>query len=310
MGTNNYKKSYYYQSIATKIHQLTARLSPQYEAKRCYYRVFGRNPDLKEPKDFIEKIYWLQLHSDTTLWTKCADKYRMREYIEAYNLSHLLPKLYGVWNTADEIDFDSLPNSFVLKTNNATETCIIVKDKCTLDLDKTRETLNQWLKIKFGYSGVQLHYLRIKPVIIAEELLVADKTQHLISPKSLIDYKFFCCDGAPQCVWVAYNRTKAHGVDMNLYDLNWHPHPEWTVDKPHYHYKNVEIPKPACLNDLIDYCKILAKPFSEVRIDFYVIDQKPYIGELTFTTGYGYLTHELYERLGSKIDLSKVNRIR
>ena len=116
-------------------------------------------------KDLIEKIYWLQLHTDTSLWTKCADKYRMREYVEDCGLSILLPKLYGIWAAAEEIDFDSLPNSFVLKTNNATETCIIVKNKQSLDIENTRNLLNQWLRIRFGYSGVQLHYLKIKPVI-------------------------------------------------------------------------------------------------------------------------------------------------
>lgn len=303
-------KNYLYERVKVLFHRLSVMISPKQEAVRCYRKVFGKTPDLDEPKDLIEKIYWLQLHTDTSLWTKCADKYKMREYVENCNLGHLLPKLYGVWKTAEEIDFDSLPSSFVLKTNNATETCIIVKDKQTLDIEHTRNLLNQWLRIKFGYSGVQLHYLNIKPVIIAEELLVADEVQNKISPLSLIDYKFYCCDGEPQCVWVAYNRTREHGVDMNLYDMNWVSHPEWTVDRPHYHFKDVEIPKPECLNDLVEYCKQLSKPFSEVRIDFYIIDNKPYLGELTYTSGYGFFTMDFYRELGSKIDLSKVKRIK
>lgn len=310
MKVNNIKSNYFYKRVTTKVHQITAMISPQFEAKRCYKKIFGFPPNLEKPSDFIEKTYWLQLHTDTSLWTKCADKYKMREYVNECNLGHLLPNLYGVWEDSKEIDFDLLPNAFVLKTNNATETCIIVKDKHNLNLSQTRNTLNQWLRIRFGYSGVQLHYLGIKPVIIAEELLIADKQQNQISPQSLIDYKFYCCDGIPQCVWVAYNRTKEHGVDMNLYDLNWKSHPEWTVDRPHYHYKETEIPKPDCLNQIVDYCKILAKPFPEVRIDFYIIDNKPYIGELTFTSGYGFFTNEFYNYLGSKIDLSKVKKIK
>lgn len=299
-----------YQWVALKVHQMTVLIDPRYEAKRCYKNVFGRTPNLSEPKDLIEKTYWLQLHSDTSLWTKCADKYKMREYVEDCKLGFLLPKLYGVWNNADEIDFDTLPDTFVLKTNNATETCIIVKDKSNLNIEQTRATLNKWLRIKYGYSGVQLHYLKIKPVIIAEEFLVADLHQTMISPKSLIDYKFYCCDGFPQCVWVAYNRTKEHGVDMNLYDLEWKSHPEWTVDMPHYNLKETEIPRPECLDVMIKYCEALAKPFPEVRIDFYVIDNKPYIGELTFTSGYGFFKKEYYEFLGSQVDLSKVKQLR
>lgn len=303
------EKNYLYKRAKVLFHRISVMVSPKQEAVRCYKKVFGKNPDLDEPKDLIEKIYWLQLHTDTSLWTKCADKYKMREYVEDCNLGRLLPRLYGVWNNAEDIDFNSLPGSFVLKTNNATETCIIVKDKQSINIENTRNILNQWLRIKFGYSGVQLHYLKIKPVIIAEELLVADEVQNQISPQSLIDYKFYCCDGEPRCVWVAYNRTREHGVDMNLYDMNWVSHPEWTVDRPHYHFKDVEIPKPECLNDLIEYCKQLSKPFSEVRIDFYIIDNKPYLGELTFTSGYGFFTMDFYRYLGSKIDLSKAKKI-
>lgn len=300
------KSSFFYKRLAALVHRITVKFNPRYEAIRCYKNIFGVSPNLDNPQDLIEKTYWLQLNTDTSLWTKCADKYRMREYVDECKLGHLLPQLYGVWAKVEDINFDLLPNAFVLKTNHATETCIIVKDKNSLNIDQTRKILEQWLSIKFGYSGVQLHYLKIKPLIIAEELLVADKEQLVISPYSLIDYKIFCCDGIPQCVWVAYNRTHEHGVDMNLYDMDWVSHPEWTVDMPFYHYKDVEIPKPACFDDLIEYCKKLAKPFPEVRLDFYVINNKPYIGELTFTSGYGFFTKEFYEYLGSKVDISKL----
>lgn len=295
------KKFFLSRRLINWIHKIQVMINPESEAKRCYRKVFGRDPDLKHPKDFIEKTYWLQLHTDTSMWTLCADKYRMREYVEKCELAFLLPELYGVWHNANDIDFNKLPNTFVLKTNNATETCLLVKNKKEHDLDSVRKTLNKWLGIKFGYSGVQLHYLKIEPLIIAEEYLLADKEQKEISPNSLIDYKIYCCNGVPECVWVAYNRTKEYGVDMNLYDMNWKSHPEWMVDMPHYHYKNTEIPKPEKFNDIIEYCKKLANPFPEVRIDFYVIGGKPYIGELTFTSGYGFFSPEFYLKLGEKV---------
>ncbi len=300
------KKMYLYQRFVERIHHIVVCFNPKHEAIRCYRRVFGRMPNIDNPTDYIEKTYWLQLHTDTSLWTKCADKYQMREYVEECGLRALLPELFGVWQKAKDIDFASLPNSFVIKTNHATETCIIVKDKVSIDTKHIKKILNKWVRIRFGYSGMQLHYLKIKPLIIAEELLVADEVQRSISPQSLIDYKIYCCNGIPQCIWIAYNRTNEHGVDMNIYDLDWVSHPEWTVDMPHYHFKGVEIPRPKCLDDMISYCKILARPFPEVRIDYYVINDRPYLGELTFTSGFGFFTPDFYNYLGSKIDLSMV----
>lgn len=307
---NIFTQSYLYKRLAILWHQFQVRLSPISEINRCYQKHFGRKPNLVEPKDFVEKVYWLQLHTDTTLWSECADKYLMRNYVDGCELGFLLPKNYGHWDDPKLIDFDSLPSQFVLKTNNATETCMIVLDKNQLDTNETVKILKRWLKIRFGYSGYQIHYLRIKPCVLAEELLLADAEQKRISPYSLIDYKIYCCDGEPICIWVAYNRRKESGVDMNIYDTKWISHPEWLRDMPHYTFKNIPIPKPDCLEDVLEYCKVLSKPFPQVRIDFYIISGKPYIGELTFSSGFGFFTEEFYEYLGSKIDLSRVKRIR
>ena len=301
-----------YRKIATAIHKRKVERNPIEEMNRCYRLVYKKDPDLQNPKDFLEKVYWLQLYSDTSLWTKCADKYRAREYVAECGLQDYLPKLYGVWKTGKEIDFDSLPDSFVLKTNNSCGTVIIVKDKNALDQRRTRKQLEAWLKEPFGYRGAQLHYLKIPPCIIAEELLAPDEEQKRISPLSLIDYKVFCINGKPECIWVAYNRT-SDGLWMNLYDTEWNVMNENVKENfaGHYHHHpEVELKKPLCLEEMLKMASALSKPFAEVRVDFYVIKDRPYIGELTFTTGTGYLTDSYYQHLGSLIDLSKVKRIR
>ena len=266
---------------------------------------------MEEPKDLVEKTYWLQLHSDTSLWTRCADKYGLRGYVEELGLKQYLPNLYGKWDKAEDIDLSGIDKPCILKTNNGCAQCVIVKDPKSVDIAEIREKFKRWLKVPYGYAGGQLHYTRIKPCVIAEELLESPEEDKKISPNSLIDYKVWCFSGEPECIWVAYNRHNGVCVDMALYDVNWNPIPQFlrnTVTDT-YRPENV-IPKPLCLEEMLEVASKLSKPFPEVRADFYIIDNKPVIGELTFTAGYGFYTDEYYDYLGSKIDLTKVKQIK
>lgn len=301
-------KSYSYCYLAAKWHKRAVEKNPVDEINRVYHSVFGKYPDLENPKNIIEKTYWLTLHTDWSDWTRCADKYAMREYVKECGLENMLPKNLGRWDKAEEIDFALLPNKFVLKTNNASATCIVVTDKSKLNIKKARKKLNQWLSIPFGFSGYQPHYLAITPCIIAEEYLEADDFQKEVSPSSLIDYKFYCCEGEPYVIWTPFNRQPS--VKMNLFDTEWNSHPEWLVETSENFIVDTIIPKPKCLNELLEASRILSKPFHHVRVDFFVINEKPYIGELTFTPGYGFFSNELYDILGSKVDLSKVKCVK
>ena len=301
-------KNYLYRVAAAKWHKMAVARDPIGEINRVYYLTFGKYPNLEEPKNIIEKNYWLTLHTDLTEWTRCADKYAMRGYVEECGLGHLLPRNLGKWDNANEIDFTKLPNRFVLKTNNASATCIIVKDKNKLVIKAAIKKLNQWLSIPFGYSGYQPHYLAIKPCIIAEEFLEADEFQKKVSPLSLIDYKFYCCEGEPIVIWTPFNRHPS--VNMNLFDVEWNSHPEWLKETVDNHIVDAIIPKPKCLDEMLRAVRTLAKPFPFVRVDFFVVNDKPYVGELTFTPGYGFFTPELDDRLGGLVDLSKVKKIR
>lgn len=260
--------------------------------------------NLDNPENLIEKITWLSLNTDTTLWTLCADKYRMRSYVDKKGYGEYLPKCYGFWENPDDIDFSRLPNQFVLKANNGCATVMIVRDKSKLNEAKVKKQMKGWLKRKFGYMGAQKHYLSIKPGILAEELLTQSKELDKLSPSSMVDFKIWCFNGEPEVVLVTYGRCNGKH-DVALYSLNWEPLPEKLNNKYCEMQKtSPAFPKPKHLEDMIKIAKELSKEFKEIRVDFYDTEKSAILGEMTFTAGYGSLNQEYYKYLGSKIDLS------
>ena len=135
-------------------------------------RSTGLRLDINNPKTMDEKIAYMAFRTDTSEWSRLADKVRVRDYVAECGYGEYLPKLYGIWEKADDIDFKLLPNSFVIKTNNASATNILVRDKSLIDESAVREQLDTWLKFDYGYETCQPHYSRIKPLILAEEFLV------------------------------------------------------------------------------------------------------------------------------------------
>lgn len=290
------------------LYKILYKIKPRYAADLMYYKAFRTRMNLASPHTLVEKINWMQFYSDTTLWTQCADKYRMREYVAEKGLEDCLPLLYGHWDDPEDIDFDGLPNEFVLKSNNGCGTVMIVRDKSQLNIPSIRKDLKSWLK-PYGYLGGQSHYLRIKPCIVAEELLHQDDAEKVFSPKSLVDYKIWCVNGEPESIWVAFNRHNALMVNMALFDKEWNAMPQYLRDTNLETYDpNAVIPRPICLNEMFEIARKISEPFPVLRLDFYVIEGKPYIGEMTFTSGYGYFTDEYYEYLGNKVDISKVKK--
>lgn len=291
---------YHYRSLYRK--------NPQLAADGLFKRVYHHPMNMHNPTHLIEKITWLELNTDTSLWTTCADKYRMREYVAQCGLQESLPKLYGHWADPNGIDFCQLPAEFVLKANNGCGTVKIVRNRDLLNERRVRQELKRWLRRPYGYMGAQKHYLSIKPCIIAEELLHQDEQQREFSPNSFVDYKVWCFNGEPESVLVVYERNSS-GYSLDLYDKDWNRISEFLNQNGHFHYREKEIPQPPCLGEMFSMAKTLSAPFPEVRVDFYVVKGKPIIGELTFSTGYGYFTEEYYQYLGDKIDLLKTKRI-
>ncbi len=252
----------------------------------------GRSFDWDNPQTLNEILTRRKISSDTSLWSQLADKHAVREYVESRGLSSILVGSYGVWDDARQIDFEALPESFIIKPTNGCAKYMIVRDKSTLDLASTCDRVNSWLHNRFGYSSVEPHYLRIKPRIIIEELLQAP-SEDLHQSASLIDYKWYCFNGHVTYAFVASNRSqKAHSYQMAIYDTEW-------VDHSHFASKgNKEIglvPRPERLEEMVSICECLSAGLPFVRVDLYEVGGKVYFGELTMTPNAGCSTTQTAE---------------
>lgn len=271
-----------------------------------YRYVFKKLLDLKNPKDLNEKILWAKLYSDTTAWTRLADKYEVRKYVEELGLGAYLVQLYAVWYHVSEVDFDALPETFIIKANNGDGkgTNKIIR-KSELTPEKKKEVLamiDTWLHRKnIGALHAEPHYKGMRPCVIAEEVLPLDP-----GASSLTDYKIWCFNGKPMFVFVCNERSDSgSSAHVMTYDLDWHAHPEFSVFNSDYLQANV-IPKPANLDEMIRVAEILSQGFPELRVDLYNVKGKVYFGELTFTSQGGfmdYFTPEFNLKLGQLFDI-------
>ena len=283
------KETFFYKYIAYRIHKYQVVRNPLNEINRYYNLIFGHDADLKKPKSLIEKIYWMQMHTDTSLWTLCSDKYRMRDYVKEKGLEKYLPKLYGHWENPNDIDFTALPSSFVIKANNGCATVKIVKDKTEIDPNVIKKELKRWLALPFGYSGYEPHYLKIKPCIIAEELL--DGSTQPNKSQSLVDYKIWTFDGKPEFIVCYSNRHNKYYCEIGVYDRNWDAYPEYLRYSSHYIPEHKTMPKPNCLDDMFHVASLLSNGHPQMRVDLYEVNGRVYFGELTLTSSGGYMNH-------------------
>jgi hypothetical protein len=306
-----------YRRLSKFLHERWAMLFPEWYVRYLYKKNLNQNLNLKNPKDYREKLQWLKLYSDISQWTDLADKYKVRDYVTQCGLGDLLPELYGVWERAEDIDFDTLPDKFVLKTNHGYKRLIIVKDKSKLDIEKTRKQFNHWVSERYGMITYEPHYWNIDRRIIAEELLEDEYNASFST--SVIDYKIFCFHGEPFILGALYNRKNSVVGEESIedgpevrdcgFDMDWTYRPEISTfgvdpDAP------APLPKPGQLEDMEKFCRILSKPFPHVRVDFYEVHNKVYFGEMTFTPGGGlnFFTDEFFMEMGEQLDLSRVKR--
>lgn len=265
-----------------------------------YYRAYQRKINLKKPELFHDKIIWMSLFTDTSKWTELADKYTVRDFVKNTIGEEYLTKLYGVYETPDDIDFDALPNQFVLKTNNGCTSNIIVRDKSILDVEDAKSRLRYWMKMPYGELSGQPHYSKISPTrIIAEELLV----QPECPDKSLFDYKFNCFNGVPvSCVAYPERKEGTHLMSKMIYDMDWNPHPEYYDQTKPVRLKS--LPKPNNFDEMKLIASKLSQGFPYVRVDLYSIGDKPIFGELTFTPGIdAFYSLEYQKLLGDMVQL-------
>lgn len=286
-----------------KYREWLGKHNPQKLASIKFRKRFGRELNWNDPKDLNEKINWLKFYSDTSQWTRLADKYLVRQYVKEKGFGDNLVKLYGKWDNVEDIDWKKLPSKFVMKTNNGSGDVVICKDIITLDKKKTAAFFKKMMTRNYGISSAEPHYKNMKPCVIAEELL--DVTKQPIESSSLIDYKIWCFNGKPECIWVCFNRRKGY-VEVATYDLDWHFHPEYSIYTHHYQQAKQSVPRPKSLNKMLEMASSLSTGFPEVRVDLYEVDGKPYFGEMTFTSLMGFMdfyTPDYLLYLGSKVKI-------
>lgn len=235
--------------------------------------------NLQNPKTFNEKLQWLKLNDRKPEYTMMVDKYEVRKYIaEKIGEEYLIP-LLGVWDDPDDIDFDRLPEQFVLKCNhNSGLGMCICKDKSKLDIKKVRKELEKGLKQDYYLTGREWSYKNVKRKIIAEKYMVDE------SGIELKDYKIFCFNGRPEYVEVDFNRHIEH--KLNPYDFDWNP--LGFCDKSRNDY-SANIKKPNKLEEMRQIAAVLSKGIAFLRVDFYSINDDIYVGELTLYPGSGFI---------------------
>ena len=261
-----------------------------------FHDTFGRSINWNQPRDLNEWINYFAFCTDTSLWVKCADKYAVREYVKSKGLEHILVPLFGKWDKAEDIDFDQLPNEFVMKPNNGSYDAVIVKDKAKIHVEEVRLKMKNALTAHFGYESGEIHYLKMSPCIIAEQLLKTDNIH------GLTDYKIWCFYGKPYAFFVCCDRdNQAHQVHYDYYTLDWQRHPEKMAEAYRH---DIVLPKPKNLEKMIQYASKLSEGIPQVRVDFYNIDGIVYFGEMTFTCNQGripFYTQQTLNDLGLQL---------
>lgn len=247
-----------------------------------YRGAYGRKLNLDNPTRYSEKLQWIKLYDRCPLYSKLVDKYEVKSYVsERIGEEYIIPTL-GVWNAFDDINFENLPEQFVLKCTHDSGGLVICTDKKQLNIDNARTKINKSLKTNYYKLFREWPYKNVTPRIVAEKFMVDNATGELR------DYKFYCFDGVVRALGIYSDRgagktTKADYFDrdFNWLDLKWGY--EHAIERPE---------KPSLYDKMIEIAESLSQGFPEVRVDLYLCNNRVYFGELTFFDGGGFDSFE------------------
>lgn len=296
---NEYKKYIKSPEVRKKILNALWFLPDSVMLKLQYIIKLKRKLNLKHPRRYTEKLQWYKMNYRNPLMHKCVDKYLVRDFVKKRGLESILVDLYGKYDSIHDIDFESLPESFVMKTTHGGGglNVIVCKDKSKLNFNELTEKLSSGNKpFRKRSGGREWAYYGLKPGIIVEELLINKE-----NPEAGInDYKIFCYDGKPTYIIVDVDRYIGH--KRNFYDISWN-NLHISSDCP---VADREIDKPKKLEEMLKIASRLSKGFPYVRVDLYEVDDKIYFGEMTFYpwSGYVQFTPDSFDfELGKKFKL-------
>lgn len=275
-------------------------MSDKLYIKIKYYLVIGKWMDLNNPETFNEKIQWLKLYDRKDIYTALVDKYIVkRKVADAIGNEYVIPTI-GVYDKVEDIDFNELPDRFVMKCTHDSGGIAICKNRKDFDELAAKKKINKYLRRKYYYVHREWPYKNVKPRIIIEKYMEDDATDELT------DYKVMCFGGKAKMVFTCTERF-GDGLKVTFFDLDWNKLPF----ERHYPASKKNIPRPKNLDKMIELSEKLAKGIPFVRIDWYEINGKLYFGEYTFYPGSGleeFTPEEWDKKLGDLLDLGLVEK--
>lgn len=278
--------------------RLFQKVSDEKIIKRTYRIKMRKEIDLFNPQTFNEKIQWLKLYDRKEIYTTMVDKFEAKKYIaDIIGKEYVIPTI-GVYNSFDEIDFEGLPESFVIKCTHDSGGVIIVKNKHKLDIKKAKRKINRYLKRNYYYIGREWPYKNVKPRILIEKYMSNDGNE-------LVDYKIHNFNGIPKIILVCKDRYKKTGLTEDFFNTNWE---HLDIKRPSHNNSKEKICKPNELDIMIEISKKISQGIPFVRTDFYIVDNRVYLGEITFFPASGFekfVPDEWDKILGGWIELNK-----
>lgn len=272
--------------------------------KLMFWARMNQKLDYKNPKTLNEKLQLLKLKDRNDDYIKWVDKYAVREYIEnRIGKDYLIPLVGGPWENFEDIDFENLPNQFVLKCTHDSGGLVICTDKSKLDIEKAKKKINKSLSNNYYWSGREWPYKHVQPRIIAEKYMV-DK-----SGCELKDYKILCFDGKPDNIMICTGRNSAEGVKYYFFSPNW--------EFLRYNYGDESLPEnftiaaPDNLKEMLNIARTLSQGTKLSRVDLYEADERVWFGEITLYPDSGFDTDILPSTdllFGKKLDVSEFLR--
>lgn len=263
--------------------------------------VMGYWPDFKHPKTFNEKLQWLKLYDRRPEYTTMVDKYAVKKYVAAkIGEQYIIPTL-GVWDNPEDIEWDKLPNQFVLKCTHDSGGLVICRNKLKLDKEAAKEKLRKSLLTDYYLNGREWPYKNVPRRIIAEKYI-----ESAPNTNDLPDYKFFCFNGEPRIIQLDFDRFKDH--KKNLYSTDWKLLP-FSFNYPSH--PECVFERPQCLDEMLLNAKKLSKGMPYCRVDMYCVNKQSYFGELTLFPASGFGKFDPFEydkKLGDLISLPAVKR--
>lgn len=283
----DYKRIIKSRNLRVKIMQFLSFLPDELVVKIQYRIKTGRKLHLENPTRYTEKLQWYKLYYRDPVMAKCVDKYTVRNYVKSKGLENILTPIIGIYNSVNDIDFEALPDKFVLKDTlgGGGNSVIIVKDKKLINWNDVKADISKWLNDgKTKHPGREWVYDNRKSRILIEKYIESDEENG-----GLIDYKFFFFNGELACVYGIADRVLGKGAGFAIYDTEFKLLPYTRQDeKPMMR----TLKKPNNYDEMVRIARVLAKDFPHARIDLYDQDEKIRFGEITFFDGSGYMSYE------------------